>query len=137
MPQPFVGYGLSVTFGSGSPPTDLAGITGVTFSGDKVATEKTTNMATPNGTDTFIASTDDPGTCDIKCWLLPGDSSQEALKTAKEAKALVPFTVTLPNSLGTRTFEGIVESATPAFPLEKNCTIDFKVKLSGPWTDTF
>jgi hypothetical protein len=68
---PFVGLDSTVTFGSGSPPSNLNGITGISFSGDKVSMEKTTDMKTPNGTDTFIASTDDPGTCDIKCWNLP------------------------------------------------------------------
>ncbi len=135
--NPFVGLGTTVDFGSGSPPTSLAGVTGVTFSGDKVAMEKTTNMLTPEGTDTFIASTDDPGTCDIKCWTYPGDTSQEALKAAKVAKVAIAFVVTLPGALGTRSFEGLVESATVALPLEKNSTTDFKVKLTGPYTDTF
>jgi hypothetical protein len=137
MPVPFVGLDSVVQFGNDSPPTTLNGVTGITFSGDKVATEKTTDMQTPNGTDTFIASTDDPGSCDIKCWTLPGDTSQEALKTAKVSKVPIPFVVSLPGNLGTRSFTGIVESATVALPLEKNSTIDFKIKLSGPWTDTF
>ncbi|MGB8990070.1 MAG: hypothetical protein WCC37_25965 [Candidatus Sulfotelmatobacter sp.] len=138
MPQPFVGYGLAVEFGTGSPPADtLNGVTAVTFSGDKVATEKTTTMSTSNGTDTFIASTDDPGSVDIKCWLLPSDASQEAMKAAKSAKAVVPFTVVLPNSLGSRSFSAIVESCTESFPLEKNCTLDIKLKVTGAITETF
>src|ERR1700752_5183857 len=128
MSVPFVGLDSIVTFGSGSPPANLNGITGISFSGDKVAMEKTTDMKTPNGTDTFIASTDDPGTCDIKCWNLPADASQIAMKAAKVAKVAIPFVVSLPGSLGTRSFNGIVESATVALPLEKNSTIDFKVK---------
>lgn len=134
---PFVGLDTVVTFGAGSPPTTLDGVTGVTFSGDKVATEKTTTMQTPNGTDTFIGSTDDPGTCDIKCWKYPGNTSQEAMESARVAKLAIPFSVILPGARGTRTFSGIIESATLALPLEKNATVDYKVKLSGPWTDTF
>ena len=137
MSVPFVGLDSKVVFGAGSPPYDLQGITGITFSGDKVSMEKTTDMQTPNGTDTFIASTDDPGTCDVKCWNLPGDTSQEALKAAKVAKVAIPFIVSLPGSLGTRSFNGIVESATVALPLEKNSTTDFKVKISGAYTDSF
>jgi hypothetical protein len=134
---PFVGLDSTVTFGSGSPPSTLDGITGITFSGDKVAMEKTTDMKTVNGTDTFIASTDDPGACDVKCWNLPGNASQEALKAAKVAKVAIPFIVSLPGSLGTRSFSGLVESATVALPLEKNSTIDFKIKISGAYTDSF
>jgi hypothetical protein len=138
MPQPFVGYGLSVEFGAGSPPAGtLLGVTAVTFSGDKVTTEKTTTMSTTNGTDTFIASTDDPGSVDIKCNLLPGDASQEAMKAAKTAKAVVPFIVVLPNSLGSRSFSAVVESCTEAFPLEKLCTLDVRLKATGPITETY
>ena len=137
MSVPFVGLDSHVTFGAGSPPYDLKGITGISFSGDKVAMEKTTDMQTPNGTDTFIASTDDPGTCDIKCWNLPADVSQIALKAAKVAKVEIPFIVSLPGSLGTRTFNGLVESATVGLPLEKNSTIDFKIKITGAYTDSF
>jgi hypothetical protein len=130
MSVPFVGFGSSVVFGSGSPPSEtLNGVTAISFSGDKVATEKTTDMTTPNGTDTFIASTDDPGSCDVKCWTLPGDPTQEAIKAAKVAKVPVSFIVSLPGSLGTRSFTGIVETATVSLPLEKNSTFDVKIKM--------
>jgi len=130
--QPFVGLGTVVEFGSGN--TVLNGVTSVAFSGDKTATEKTTTMATTNGVDTFQSSTTDPGTVDIKAWFLPGDASLIALEAARAAGAAIAFTVIYPLSLGSASFSGIIESITRSLPLEKNATLDVKVKISGPVT---
>lgn len=136
MSNPIVGLGTTVEFATVSSPasfTTLVGVSDVKFSGDKVATEKTTNMLTTNGVDTFIGSTQDPGTCDVKCFYEPGDASQVALEAIRLAAVAVPFKVLYPAS-GSKSFSGIVESATIALPLEKAATIDYKIKLSGPWT---
>jgi Lambda phage tail tube protein, TTP len=136
MSNPIVGLGTTVEFASvGSPAsfTTLVGVSDVKFSGDKVATEKTTNMLTPNGVDTYIGSTQDPGTCDIKCFYEPGDSSQVALEAIRLAATAIPVKVLYPAS-GSKSFTAIVESATISLPLEKAATIDYKLKLSGPWT---
>ena len=136
MSNPIVGLGTTVEFATVSSPasfTTLVGVSDVKFSGDKVATEKTTNMLTTNGVDTFIGSTQDPGTCDVKCFYEPGDASQVALESIRLAAVAVPFKVLYPAS-GSKSFSGFVESATIALPLEKAATIDYKIKLSGPWT---
>jgi hypothetical protein len=137
MSAPIVGLGTTAEFASVLSPatfTTLTGVQSVAFSGDKVSTEKTTNMLTANGVDTYISGTQEPGTCDIKCQYEPGDASQVALEAIRLAGQAVPFKIVYPLSLGSAAFSGIVESMTKNFPLDKVCTLDVKVKISGPVT---
>ena len=134
MAAPFVGLGTVIQFGVSN--TVLVGVHNVAFSGDKTGTEKNTTMATTNGVDTFNSSTTDPGTVDFKMWFLPGDSSLIALEAARAAGAAINFNVIYPLSLGQASFSGIIESITRSLPLEKNATVDCKVKISGPVTAT-
>jgi hypothetical protein len=133
---PYVGIGDSFEFATVASPTTfttLDGVQNVAISGDKVATEKTTTMATTNGVDTFIAGTQDPGTCDVKGLFYPGDASQVALEAIRLAGQPVAMKV-LYGSSNSCSFSGIVESLTPAFPLEKPATLDVKIKITGPKT---
>jgi len=135
MSQPIVGLGIQFEFATVLSPTvftSLAGVNAISFSGDKTSTEKTTNMLTPNGVDTFMGGTTDPGTVDLKCFYYPGDLTQAALATIRATGAVIPMEVVYPLSLGTRTFSGIVESMTVAYPLDKPATLDVKIKISGP-----
>jgi hypothetical protein len=139
MSAPFVGLGTVVEFASVLSPaifTGITDVTGVSFSGDKVTTDKTTNMLSTNGVDTYISGTQEPGTCDIKALYVPGDASQIALEAIRLAGVAVNFEVVYPLSLGHASFSGIVESMTKAFPLDKVATLDIKVKISGPVTIT-
>jgi hypothetical protein len=132
---PFVGLGTQFEFASVASPsvfTLLNEVESVTFSGDKVSTDKTTNMLSTNGVDTYLGSTKEPGTCDVKCFYTPGDTSQIAIEAIKNAGFAVNFQVIYPLTLGTATFSGIVESVTRALPLSKVATLDIKVKISGP-----
>ena len=134
MSQPIIGLGYQVEFATVLSPTTftvLNGVTNVAFSGDKTSTEKTTNFQTTSGVDTYIGGTQEPGSVDIKCLYQPGDLTQCALATIRSAGAAVPFEVVAPLSLGVRTFSGIVESMTVAYPLDKPATLDIKVKISG------
>ena len=131
-----VGIGDSFQFATVASPstfTTLDGVQSVTFSGDKVQTEKTTQMGTANGVDTFISSTQDPGSVDVKCLYQPGDATQIALEAIRLAGAAVQMKA-LYGSSNTTTFAGIVESMTRAFPLDKPATLDVKIKITGPWT---
>jgi len=133
---PITGIGDSLEFASVASPatfTTLNGVQSISFSGDKVATEKTTTMATVDGVDVFIGSTQDPGSVDVKCLFYPGETSQVALEAIRLSGATVNFKA-LYGSSNTTSFSGIVESMTRAFPLEKPATLDVKIKLSGPWT---
>jgi hypothetical protein len=136
MSNPIVGIGAAYQFATVASPTTfttLAGVDSITFSGDKIATEKTTVMATANGVDTFVSSTQDPGSCDVKAFFLPGDASQTALEAIRVAAVAVQMKATYGTS-SSRTFSGIVESMTVSHPLEKPARLDVKIKLSGPWT---
>jgi hypothetical protein len=134
MSTPTTGIGDSFEFATVASPTTfttLAGVDSFAISGDKVATEKTTVMATVNGVDTFISSTQDPGSVDVKAFFLPGDVTQVAL----EAIRLSGATVAMKGLYGTSNsvaFTGIIESMTPSFPLEKPARLDVKIKISGP-----
>jgi hypothetical protein len=134
MSNPIVGIGDSFEFATVASPTTfttLAGVTSIAISGDKVATEKTTTMATVSGVDTFIGSTQDPGTADVKGWFLPGDTTQVALEAIRLAGVGVPMKA-LYGSTNSCSFTGLIESFTPSWPLEKAATFDLKVKISGP-----
>ena len=136
---PFVGLGTTVQFATVISPavfTSLLGVTAVAFSGDKTSTSKTTNMLTTSGVDTYISGTTEPGTLDVKCILSPGDSSLTALEAIRNAGAPVNFEVIYPLSLGSVTFSGIVESVTRAIPLDKEATVDIKIKITGVVTAT-
>lgn len=134
MSLPITGIGASLEFSSVISPavyTTLNGVDSITPSGDKVATEKTTTMATVGGVDTFIASTQDPGSVDVKAFFLPGDATQVALEVIRLSGATVAFKA-LYGTSNSLSFNGIVESMTPSFPLEKPARLDIKIKISGP-----
>jgi hypothetical protein len=136
MGTPINGIGDSFEFATVASPTTyttLAGVDDVKFSGDKVQTNKTTTMATTNGVDTFNSATQDPGTCEVKGLWYPGDTTQTALEAIRLAGQAVNMKVTYGTS-NSCSFSGIVESFTPAFPLDKNATFDLKIKISGPKT---
>jgi hypothetical protein len=131
---PIVGISAAFEFATVASPTTfttLAGVNTITFSGDKVATEKTTTMASEGGVDTFISSTQDPGSADIKGLFLPGDASQVALEAIRLAGQAVPMKATY-GTTNSCTFTGIVESLTPSIPLDKPSTLDIKIKITGP-----
>jgi hypothetical protein len=133
MTTPINGLGASFEYASVTSPTTytaLAGVTAITWSGDKVGTEKTTTMSTVNGVDTYIANTQDPGSCDVKAFFLPGDTTQVALQGIRDAKQPVAMKATYGTS-NSCSFTGIVESITPSIPLDKVATLDIKIKLSG------
>ena len=136
MTTPIVGINDQFEFATVASPTvftALAGVTSIAISGDKVSTEKTTTMATVGGVDTFIASTQDPGTADVKGWFLPGDVTQVAIEAIRASGAPVAMKA-LYGTSNSCSFTGIIESFTPSWPLEKNATFDLKIKISGPKT---
>lgn len=133
---PYVGIGDQFEFATVASPstyTTLNGVQSITFSGDKVSTEKTTTMASVDGIDTFISSTQDPGSVDVKCLNYPGETSQVALEAIRAAGSVVNFKALYGNSNSTA-FSGIVESMTRSFPLDKPSMLDIKIKLTGAWT---
>jgi hypothetical protein len=123
------------TVSSPATYTTLNGVTSVSFSGDKTVMEKTTQLGSAGGADTFLATTTDFGTVDIKGFFQPGDTTQVALEAIRIAGAAVNMKV-LYGSSNSTSFTGLVESFTrnPAPSPEKLATFDVKVKISGAWT---
>src|ERR1700733_14869858 len=83
-----IGIGDSFEFASAASPTTyttLNGVDSISFSGDKVATEKTTTMATANGVETYTSSTQEPGSVDVKAFFYPADTTQVALEAIRVA----------------------------------------------------
>ncbi len=131
---PIIGIGDSFEFSSVISPTvftTLNGVDSIATSGDKVATEKTTTMASLSGVDTFIGSTQDPGTIDIKAFFYAGETSQLALEAIRLAGIAVQCKV-LYGTSNSCTFTGIIETMTVSWPMEKPARLDVKVKISGP-----
>jgi hypothetical protein len=82
---PIVGIGDAFEFASVASPSvyiTLAGVNSIARTGDKVAVEKTTTMATANGVDTFISSTQDPGGVDVKGLWYPADTRINSKNTS-------------------------------------------------------
>ena len=137
MSQPFFGFGTAFEFATVLAPTTFTTLQGAEdykFSGDKVATSKTTNMLSASGVDTFIGGTSDPGSMDVKCQLLPADASQLALDVIRLAGYPVNMKLVSAITGASRAFSGIVESASVDYPLDKVCTISYKFKITGPIT---
>lgn len=137
MAGPIVGIGASFqfanTFSSPFAYTTLVGVDAIDFSGDKVATEKTTTMATPNGVETYIGSVQEPGSVDVKAFWEPGDASQAALELLRVTAQAYGFIANY-GSGHSRAFDGIVESITVSHPLDKPARVSIKIKLTGPWS---
>jgi len=130
---PYVGLGDQFEFATVASPTTytvLNGVQSVAISGDKVQIEKTTTMATANGVDTKIGSTQDPGTVDVKGLFYPGDTTQTAFEAIRLAAVAVNFKITY-GSGNSCSFSGIIENFTPSFPLEKPASFDAKIAISG------
>ena len=133
MSTPITGIGASFEFASVASPTTfttLIGVDSIAFSGDKVATEKTTTMATVSGVDTFIGSTQDAGSVDVKAFFYPGDVTQVALESIRLAGVAVAMKA-LYGTSNSCSFTGIVESLTVSLPLEKPARLDVKIKITG------
>lgn len=119
------------TVSSPATYTPLNGVTSVARTGDKVQIEKTTTMASTDGVDTFVSSTQDPGGLDAKGFFYPGDTTQVALEAIRLAGTAVNFKVTYNGGSNSFSCSGIVESFTPTWDLVKPATFDLKIKISG------
>jgi hypothetical protein len=134
MPTPVVGMGDSFEYATVASPTTfttLAQVISITFSGDKVSTEKTTVMG--GTTDTYISGTQEPGSVDVKCFFIPADTTQVGLDAIRVAGVPVAMKA-LYGTSNTSSFSGIVESFTIALLLDKPATLDVKIKITGAIT---
>jgi hypothetical protein len=109
---------------------NLSRLTDISYSGSKVDTVDTTDTSVgQQGFKTFIGGLQDAGDVTVKGIWYPGDASQEYVKTVVGDNAT--FVHTLPNSLGTLSFAGIIVSFDHSAPMEKAGEWTLKVKVSA------
>lgn len=140
--QAFSGYGLTLaieTDAMSSPPvfSTIAEIQQVAFSGSKVDLVDVTNTQSPNRRREFIATLIDSGELTFSANFIPGDTSQADLRDTMDLAAAVNWLVTLPNSLGTLAFAGIITSLDKSLDFSKEAKLTGKVKITGPITETY
>lgn len=132
----FSGYGTTVEIGNASGGTSstwktVGEVKKVEFTGDKVDLEDSTHMKSPDARHEYKALLIDDGDCAIDGNFIPDDEGQIELKTARDARAVRDFKVTLPLSLGIYTFEGIVIGFTRPLMHDKISPLNAKVKITG------
>jgi hypothetical protein len=125
--QAFVGYGQTIEVNSAYLIDD---ITDVTYSGSKTDAADTTSSSSSGGYRTFIPGLSEAGECTVKMVWYPGDSSQEYIKTQVGVNN-ISVVHTLPNSLGTVTFTGLIVGFDHTAPLDKAGEATLKIKISG------
>ena len=124
--QSFVGIGQQIEFNGAYI---LAHTMDITYSGSKVDIADTTDTSSTGGTRTFISALNESGECTVKCIWYPGEVTQGAMDALTGTTAT--FVHTLPNSLGTRSFSGLLVSSDRTAPLDKAGEITYKIKISG------
>lgn len=129
-----IGHGSSLQFGTGTP-TIVAGVLSIDFGSNKIETVDVTDMGTSGTVRTYIEGLEDPGDVTVKLNVKPGDTSQAAFHALKGAGA-TSFTATAPGGAFTRVFSGIITAFDLSIPDEKIPTINVKIKVSGPITET-
>lgn len=119
--------------------TTIAEVTNIQRSGAKRDTDESTHMQSPNNYKEFIPTLKDGGEWQVDVNFIPGDNlGQGVIASLFESGELTNFKVVLPHSLGDSTFAGIVtEYGNRQLPTDKKATDSFKLKVSGPVTDTF
>lgn len=138
----FIGMGLSLGLGSGSPVTyeDIAEIKNVQRSGSKVDTVDVTNMESVGAYREFIAGLIDGGEFSFSANYIPHDSTQQALQASMDNQTVAPWKLTLPaksisdsenTTPGFWSFLALVTSFDIDLPTDKEASISAKLKISG------
>ena len=134
--QAFSGYGLTLAI-LNSPPDVIAEIQQVAFSGSKVDLVDVTNTQSPNRRREFIATLIDSGELTFSANFVPGDATQALLRATMDAAVAVSWRVTLPDSLGTLTFLGIITSLDKSLDFSKEAKLTGKIKITGAITEDY
>lgn len=126
-----IGHGTQFELQVGSTYTPIEGVTGADFGSNKVDALDNTDMGTSGTTRTYIGGLENPGDLSVKMNVIPADSSQAALFTAKDG-TVHNFKVIYPGAVRTRTFSGIITSIDESVPDDKLPTYTCKIQVSGP-----
>ena len=113
----------------------IAGVVSVDLGSNKVDTHDNTDMGTTGTARTFVGGLENPGDWSLKLNLKPGDTTQAALRTAKDG-AVHWFKAISPGAAFTVLTAGIITSMDLAIPDDKLPTLTVKIQLSGTPTYT-
>lgn len=127
-----IGHGAVLALGNGATPSEvfapIAGATNFAKGSSKVDSLDTTDMNT-SGSRTFIPGLKDMGEFTFDVNLLPGETSQTALRAAFGTTKNWQFTDS--QNYETAKFSAFLTSADGTYPLDKLTTGSFKMKISG------
>ncbi len=114
--------------------TAVAEVQKVAFSGNKVEFPDVTNIQSPSNYKEFIATTIEAGECSFDANLVPGNATQTALYTMRDARTKHNIKVILPSSAGTYSFVAFVASIDTNLDFGKEAKLAVKLKITGPVT---
>lgn len=134
---PIIGHGAQFELNTtGSTYVAVAGCTSGSFGSNKVDSLETTDVGTSGTAKTFTPGLEDSGDFSAKFNYLPGDTTQQNLRTFKGDGLLHNFKYIAPGATQSRLFSGFITSIDMEWPDDKLVTFTCKIKLSGVPTDT-
>lgn len=127
--------GTQISFQNGPSDTFhlLAEIREVNFTGSKYDLADVTHYQSGNFRE-WLTTLADSGEVSFTGNYIPSDTSQQSLLSFFNTGVLIAWKVTLPNSLGTITFNAYVQSLEHNLPIDKQATITGKLKITGAVT---
>jgi hypothetical protein len=129
-PHSFVGLDQVLSIGTTLSPNDLAPIEeikDVEYSGSKTDLHDSSHSGST--AHTYINGLRDIGEMSFTANWLPGATEQEVLRALQGEVVL--FTHELPDSLGTISGEGVLQSLDYSSSMEKTAELKGKIKVSG------
>jgi hypothetical protein len=130
MGHSFVGLGQVLNIGTSLSPDDTAAIEeikDVEYSGSKTDLHDSSHAG--SSAHTYINGLRDVGELSFTANWVPGATEQEALRSLQGTT--VVFTHELPDSLGTITGEGVLQSLDYSSGMDKTAELKGKIKVSG------
>jgi hypothetical protein len=133
-----IGHGSSLKLGSGGESetfTAIDGVTSISFGSNKVDILDNTEMLTSGNNRVYQSGLEDAGDVTIKLNVRPGNTSQTALKAAKDGDPH-NFQAVYPGEVWQKAFAGFIQSIDEDFPDDKKPTWTVKIKISGVVTES-
>lgn len=132
-----IGHGASLSYSvDGTTYTPIPGVTSVDFGSSKADTVDVTAMDTAGVTRTFIGGLFDAGDCTAKLNVIPGDTSQAAVRAYLGDGIAHQFQYKDSGAIETHTFNAVVVSMDMSVPDDKQATYSLKLKIAGTITVT-
>lgn len=114
--------------------TTVAEVRDISGPEQKAEKDDVTNQSSPDFYREWITTLLDGGDVSFTCNYIPGDSSQNGLLTALQARGVEPFTITppSPNETHVISFDARVTDFDSKFPVAKAATLNIKLAVTGP-----